>query len=245
MGTYISEQIPLLSNVAKATFAIKNGNTTIKSADDVLNYLLYTYEYWKTVAPIETAWAVYESMHHADFEKALAAWNSEYNPLHNYDGKEKTILLRSEGKTTVVDDGESHTAPDSVRNKVTTQATEGAQTETTTENEVTTYDSQTPRLDNKSTVTSAPTGGEETIYNLKTDTTTDNTNTRERTNTTITHDGKTYTAHDISINELEKGGNLGLTTSEQLILQEIEMRLKPLIKMYLDTFISEYAYCCE
>lgn len=242
---YISDQIPLLTTAQKNTFALKKGTTVIKSADDVLNYFLCTFEYWKTPSPIETAWAVYESMHHSDFEKALDAWLAEYDPLHNYDGKEKTILLKSEGKTTIIDDGESHTAPDSTRNKVTTQATEGAQTETTTENEVTTYDSQTPRLDNKSTVTSAPTGGEETIYNLKTDTETDNTNTRERTNTTITHDGKTYTAHDITINELEKGGNLGLTTSEQLIIQEVEMRLKPLIKMYLDAFIKEYAYCYE
>ena len=242
---YISDQIPLLTTAQKNTFTLKKGTTVIKSADDVLNYFLCTFEYWKTPSPIATAWAVYESMHHSDFEKALDAWLADYNPLHNYDGKEKTILLKSEGKTTITDDGESHTSPDSTRNKVTTQATEGAQTETTTENEVTTYDSQTPRLDNKSTVTSAPTGGEETIYNLKTDTETDNTNTRERTNTTITHDGKTYTAHDITINELDKGGNLGLTTSEQLIIQEVEMRLKPLIKMYLDTFIREYAYCCE
>lgn len=243
--SYISDQIPLLTTAQRNTFALKKGVVVIKSADDVLNYFLCTFEYWKTPAPIATAWAVYESMHHSDFEKALDAWLAEYDPLHNYDGKEKTILLKSEGKTTIIDDGESHTAPDSTRNKVTTQATEGAQTETTTENEVTTYDSQTPRLDNKSTVTSAPTGGEETIYNLKTDTETDNTNTRERTNTTITHDGKTYTAHDITINELEKGGNLGLTTSEQLIIQEVEMRLKPLIKMYLDAFIKEYAYCYE
>ena len=242
---YISDQIPLLTTAQKNTFALKKGATVIKSADDVLNYFLCTFEYWKTPSPIETAWAVYESMHHSDFEKALDAWLAEYDPLHNYDGKEKTILLKSEGKTTITDDGESHTAPDSTRNKVTTQATEGAQTETTTENEVTTYDSQTPRLDNKSTVTSAPTGGEETIYNLKTDTETDNTNTRERTNTTVTHDGKTYTAHDIEINELEKGGNLGVTTSQQMIQSEVEMRLKPLIKMYLDTFIKEYAYCCE
>lgn len=242
---YISDQIPLLTTAQRNTFALKKGATVIKSADDVLNYFLCTFEYWKTPSPIETAWAVYESMHHSDFEKALDAWLADYDPLHNYDGKEKTILLKSEGKTTITDDGESHTAPDSTRNKVTTQATEGAQTETTTENEVTTYDSQTPRLDNKSTVTSAPTGGEETIYNLKTDTETDNTNTRERTNTTITHDGKTYTAHDIEINELEKGGNLGVTTSQQMIQSEVEMRLKPLIKMYLDAFIKEYAYCCE
>ena len=226
---YISEQIPLLTTEQKNTFALKNGNTTIKSADDVLNYFLYTYEYWKTPSPIETAWSVFESMHHTDFEKAYAAWVAEYNPLHNYDGTEKVIDVRKEGKTTVTN------SPDAEQNTITTAATADAQT--VTENDVTTYDSQTPRLDNKSTVT--PTGGTITTYDYKT------TAENERTDTSITIDGETISGHDISYHKLEKGGNLGLTTSEQLILQEISLRLEPLIKMYLDTFIKEYAYCVE
>ena len=226
---YISEQIPLLTTAQKNTFALTVDNTTIKSADDVLNYFLYTYEYWKTPTPIETAWAVYQSMHHADFEKAYEAWTADYNPLHNYDGTEKVIDVRKEGKTTVTN------SPDSTHNSVTTEATEDAQT--VTENDVTTYDSQTPRLDNKSTVT--PSGGTVTTYDYKT------TAENERTDTSITVDGETISGHDISYHKLEKGGNLGLTTSEQLILQEISLRLEPLIKMYLDTFIKEYAYCVE
>ena len=229
MVTYISEQIPLLDNTAKATFALKNGNTTIKSADDVLNYFQYTYEYWKTSAPIETAWAVYESIHHSDFEKALDAWLADYNPLHNYDGTETTVDIRKEGTTITT------TAPDAQHNSVTTAALENTYSET--ENDVTTYDSQTPRLDNKSTVTEH--GGNVTTYDLT------NTATTTRTDTSITLDGETLTGSDVNIHKMTKGGNLGVTTSQQMITSEIEMRLKPLVKMYLDAFIKEYAYCVE
>lgn len=226
---YISDQIPLLTTAQRNTFALKNGVTTIKSADDVLNYFLYTYEYWRTPSPIETAWAVYESMHHSDFEKALNAWLADYDPLHNYDGTETTIDIRKEGTTTTT------TAPDAQHNSVTTAALENTYSET--ENDVTTYDSQTPRLDNKSTVTEH--GGNVTTYDLT------NTATTTRTDTSITYDGETLTGSDVNIHKLEKGGNLGVTTSQQMITSEIEMRLKPLIKMYLDAFIKEYAYCVE
>ena len=61
----------------------------------------------------------------------------------------------------------------------------------------------------------------------------------------MTVDGETVSGHDISYHKLTKGGNLGVTTSQQMIENEIEMRLRPLLKMYLDTFVKEYAYCCE
>lgn len=229
MSKYISEQIPLLTESQRATFELKKNNTTLKSANDVLNYLSATYEYWKTGGALADVWAVYESMHHDDFIKALDAWTSDYDPLHNYDGTEISFDVKKEGKTTLTN------TPDSQRNKVTTRATVDAKT--VVENDVTSYDSTTPRLDNKSTET--PTGGTETIYDYK------NTSDSERGETSMTIDGETIAGNDISYHKLTKGGNLGLTTSEQLIQQEVEMRLKPLIKMYLDTFIKEYAYCCE
>lgn len=226
---YISEQIPLLTTAQKNTFALTVNNVTVKSADDVLNYILYTYEYWKTPTPIETAWSVFQSMHHADFEKAFDAWTADYNPLHNYDGTEITLDVRKEGKTTITN------TPDADHNTVITEATEDAQT--VTENDVTTYDSQTPRLDNKSTVT--PTGGTVTTYDYKTKA------ENERTDASMTIDGETVSGHDINYHKLTKGGNLGVTTSQQMIESEVQMRLEPLIKMYLDTFIKEYAYCVE
>lgn len=251
---YLSDQIALLTTAQRNTFALKKGQTTVKSADDVLNYILYTYEYYKSPSPIETAWAVYESMHHSDFEKALDAWLADYNPLHNYDGDETNITLHSIGKETHSNEKEYDytvtNSPDANQNTITTRATNDAETTTTTENDVTTFDNTTPRLDTKSTVTESPTGGTVTEYNYKTSTNTkstkdDETITTEHDTTTLTVDGTTYTAHDVTATKLSKGGNLGVTTSQQMIESEISMRLQPLIKMYIDTFVREYAYCVE
>ena len=229
MGTYISEQIALMSTETKAFFAIMKNNQTLKSGADVLDYISCTYEYWKTSQPIDDLWTVYQTMHHDDFIKAYDAWVADYNPLHNYDGEEIALDIKNEGTTTLTN------APDSTHNKITNQATANAKT--VTSNEVTTYDDLTPRLDNKSTET--PTGGTETIYDYK------NTSETARATTTMTVDGETVSGHDISYHKLTKGGNLGVTTSQQMIQSEINMRLQPLIKMYIDNFIKEYAYCCE
>ena len=229
MGMYISEQIALMSTATKAFFAIMKNNQTLKSGADVLDYMNYTYEYWKTSQPLDVLWTVYQSMHHDDFIKAFDAWTADYDPLHNYDGTEISVDVKKEGTTTLTN------TPDSTRNKVTTRAT--ADAKTVVENDVTTYDSTTPRLDNKSTET--PTGGTETIYDYK------NTSDSSRGETSMTVDGETISGNDISYHKLTKGGNLGVTTSQQMIQSEIDMRFNPLIKMYIDTFIREYAYCCE
>ena len=229
MSKYISDQIPLLTNIERALFEIKKNNTTIKSADDVLDYMAVTYEYWKTSYDLVDAWTVYVAMHYDDFIKALDAWLADYDTLHNYDGTEISLDVKKEGNTTLTN------TPDSTRNKVTTRATVDAKT--VVENDVTSYDSTTPRLDNKSTET--PTGGTETIYDYK------NTSDSTRGETSMSIDGDTITGNDISYHKLTKGGNLGVTTSQQMIQSEIDMRLQPLIKMYIDTFIREYAYCCE
>lgn len=229
MGMYISEQIALMSTATKAFFAIMKNNQTLKSGVEVLDYIDSTYEYWKTSKPLDELWTVYQSMHHDDFIKAFDAWSADYDPLHNYDGTEISVDVKKEGTTTLTN------TPDSTRNKVTTRAT--ADAKTVVENDVTTYDSTAPRLDNKSTET--PTGGTETIYDYK------NTSDSSRGETSMSIDGETITGNDISYHKLTKGGNLGVTTSQQMIQSEIDMRFQPIIKMYIDTFIREYAYYCE
>lgn len=229
MGTYITDQISTMSAIDKSMFSIVKGTTVLMSGLETLDYIQYTYEYWKTGAPIVDLWVNYLNYSHDDFIKAWDAWTAQYDPLHNYDGEETVLDVKNEGTTTMTN------TPDSTRNKITTRATTDAKT--VTENEVTTYDSTTPRLDNKSTET--PTGGTETTYDYKT------TAENSRGTTTMTVDGETVSGHDISYHKLKKGGNLGVTTSQQMIESEVNLRLRPLLKQYIDTFIHEYAYCCE
>lgn len=242
---------------------VKNGNTVLIPFDVVRGYLQFNFgDFYCN--DLHTKFIYHNMMCAADLAKALNAWNATYDPLHNYDGKETVINLKSKGneKTT-----ESNTktnnltntqtnnltdtttlTPDSTDNYTTSTATDG----TKTTEYSSTYDNETL----KKTGESVPTGGTKTEYHLKTTNQTTKTGTQTTTDTgtvgdsgnneteykttSITKDGKTYTAHEIEINELEKGGNLGVTTSQQMIQSEVDMRLNPLTMQYLNKFAMMY-----
>ena len=82
----------------------------------------------------------------------------------------------------------------------------------------------------------------------------DDTNFRNDTQTennfadVITEYSNTQTdENNIASNEIhktknEKAGNLGVTTSQQMLQSEIDIRLKNYVKMFVKTFINEIAY---
>lgn len=197
-----------------------NDNNVILTASLLLSYLYNTYGNYKTNAPLANLWFMYDSTHHADFLKAWAAWNAEYNPLENYNGIETNVRQYMDGETTQT---VSH-------GKTTTNTIKGNGMRS--ETQVTTFDSETPRDD---TVT-INTGSTETADSGTTTTTTD------QSVKSLTVGGESYTADKIEAETNARHGNLGVTTSQQMITSERDMRLNPLITMYLDTFISDYAY---
>lgn len=302
----VSEQL-----LKSQDFDVKNGNTILIPNNLVKAYLSYNYGAFYC-NDLYGKFIYHNLMCAADLEKALAAWNATYDPLHNYDGSETVINLKSKGneKTTEsntktnnltsqttnnLSDTITHNTtdtltnattdtntfnttetktltPDSIDNYTTSTATDG----TKTTEYSTSYDTENL----KKTSESVPTGGTKTEYHLKTtdetrktgtetlgktgtETTTKTgteTNTKTGTQTTtdtgtvgdngnneteykttsITKDGVTYTAHEIEINELEKGGNLGVTTSQQMIQSEVDMRLNPVTMQYLNKFAMMY-----
>lgn len=230
-------------------WSVKNGNITLISSDIVKHYFIYNFGAF-FCRDLYNKFVWYNVTCAPDFAKALNAWNATYNPLHNYDGKETTVKLNSHGVETVSNEKtrtdnltqSTDNTPDSTRNTVTNETTDGTKT--------TTYSSTYDNENLKKTGETVPNGGNVTTYNLKTNTTTENTGTqstedettRSYLNATITHNGKTYSAHDVEINEIEKGGNLGVTTSQQMIQSEVEMRLNPIITQYLNRFASQYFF---
>lgn len=62
---------------------------------------------------------------------------------------------------------------------------------------------------------------------------------------TLTVGSNTYTADYVEAETKNRHGNLGVTSTQNMITQEVEMRLNPLIVQYLDNFIAEYAYYIE
>lgn len=163
----------------------------------------------------------YNTMHADDLAKALTAWNAEYNPIENYNGKETRINLENNGADT------TERTTDPLHNTVTTAAIDGTKTETYT----TTDTSTTARLEGYETSD----GGTVSTDDLHTKTET------TRDTTTLDVDGTTYTAHDVRGEIFTRAGNMGTTTTQQMINEEITMRMNSPIKNYLDTFIYQYA----
>lgn len=168
---------------------------------------------------------LYNSMQAADLARALEAYNADYNPLENYNGVIERIVTDDHGDEvrTHKTGGEGGT-----HNKVTSAALSN----TGTEHQVSTDDSPSYRNETKD----IQTGGTETTDDLHTeDKTTHNTTTR-----TVGDD--TVTADTIHTEREAKHGNLGVTTSQQMINSETELRLNPVTKQYLDRFIYQYAH---
>ena len=163
----------------------------------------------------------YNEVHADDLKRALDAWNATYNPLDNYNGKEVRVNIDNVGTETTIREN------DPLHNTVTSTAVDGTYTETKTTTDTSdSYRGQTKDEQH---------GGTVTTDDVKT------TNTKSRENTTLSIDGDSYTAHDVRGEIYTRAGNLGVTTSQQMITSECEMRLNPVIKNYLDRFIYMYA----
>ncbi|MBO5932208.1 MAG: hypothetical protein J6Q19_00585 [Bacteroidaceae bacterium] len=219
----INEQIAEYDSSIKETFDIKDGNTLIVAADNVLDYMRFTYDGYKTQYPLYRLWSTYYILHHPDFVKAYRAWETNYKPLQNYDSEETFVHLISDGSNT-----ETVT-----HGKVNTVSAGSGTNAPTTSNYITTDDSVTPRLETQSTQSGTTTDTESGS------TTTSYTHTAA---TAAAIDGTSYTADKIESEKRTKSGNIGVTTSQQMLQAEIDLRLNPLVMQFIDMFMNEYTY---
>lgn len=216
------EQIETIfsGGIPPVIFSLYYDGGVVMSGSDVLYYLEYMYGDYKTAYDLTAVWSNYKAVHEPDFMRAYAAWSAQYDPLENYNGTETNVRQYMDGITTQT---VSH-------GKTTTNTIKGNGMKT--ETQVTTFDSETPRDD---TIT-INTGSTETADSGTTTTTTD------QSVKSLTVDGESYTADKIEAETKNRHGNLGVTTSQQMITSEIDMRMNPLVKLFLDTFVSEYCW---
>ena len=205
-------------------WAVISGGDTLISNTVARDYMLYNYGNFLCFQ-LYNKFTLYNLMQAADLKKALTAWNAEYNPIDNYNKTEITTDITNHGAETKTREtgGESGT-----HNTITTAAQTGTGTQTYT----TTYDSTTPRLETEE----KQTGGNIQTDDLYTK------NTTTHGTTTMTIDSTTYTGDEIYHHENTTSGNIGVTTNQQMIMSECDMRLNPVIKQYLDRFIYQYAF---
>lgn len=215
----INDQIATYSANEKRLFVITdNENNVIMSGNEVLDYMSEMYGCYKTRSWLHSLWTVYKSTHYADFLRAWDAWNANYNPLENYNGDETNVYLTNDGaETETTTHGKSTTT---TANNVTNTAYS------------TTYDSDVEKETDKNVQSGSTTAADSGTTSV----------TRDRNTKNLTVGNTTYTADNVHAEIKNRHGNLGITTSQQMITSEIDMRMKPLIQMFIDVFISDYAY---
>lgn len=150
------------------------------------------------------------------FEKWVKALAIEYDPLNNYDRYEE---YEDTGKETRADSGSSSS------NSSTNSSTSGSTTSGgTTQHDISAYDSATMREDTKDT--SSASGTDST-----TGSTTGNTSASESSNgttdTSLKHKAHLY-------------GNIGVTTSQQMLEAELQVARFNLVDQITDCFMNEF-----
>lgn len=237
------------------------------------DYTLSTYVYNQgSISPSSdfiTTLTRYWDTRKAEYEKIKNAIIAEYNPINNYSMVEKhtgtdTTESKNSGTDTTTD---THTGTDiltkigSIENEkgttqtntagITAKATNAA-VEITSVNQVSAYDSNDFANHDKN-ITSTPetiqtvaNSGADTIEHSGKDTTTNNLtdtttyNTTQESSIKHGHNIDNTTTYDTLLTRM---GNIGVTTSQQMIESEYILRLKhSLIELFLTEFIRNYCF---
>lgn len=175
------------------------------------------------------------------WSKALAI---EYNPLENYDRKEDWTDAGTKGRTANTDTTSSSNGTTSIINKGN-QADTSANTNTTAtsgnsdnEHKVSAYDASTYQPEstdiNKNNETSASTG------TGRNDRTTDNTSSAINGNNAQSHDTSTENEHNAAVHSGRTHGNIGVTTSQQMLEAELKVAKFNLYDEAADLFLQEF-----
>lgn len=135
----------------------------------------------------------------------------KYNPIENYAMSDEFSEVTKEGKRI-------------------SESTQQGSLEVTTQNEVTSFENTSFRNDTKSTTTTAPTND----YKLKSEMTNEE--------KTVTFDGENF---DSGVNarhtKTKRTGNIGVTTSQQMLESERKLAYIDIIKIFFDD-ISKFIF---
>lgn len=214
MNKTISEEIQELTTVQKQNFEIKKGTETLISSSTVLTFFDIKFGEFTMPKTLYNSWVLYKTTTITDLIRAYDAFYAEYNPIDNYDGVEEVTHLEKHGNVSKTSGGSS--------------------TEKSTANNINTINSVAPfdSSDMANNDKSVNSGSSETAISN------DNSETTEYNDTTLGTD----TAHDITKDTIRKHGNIGVTMTQQMIKEEIELRFKPVLIEYLTRFVYEYGY---
>ena len=168
---------------------------------------------------MRTAIGTWSIKHYRTFEKWIAALNLEYNPLENYDRIEDWTDTGKENSKVKFTD-ETSTETDS------TTTSEGYSNQNgNTENLVSAYDSSTYQESEKHVIDTDENHSDEVTSNTK-----------------LTNDTEQNTEGDKGTEDKHTGrihGNIGVTTSQQMLQSELDIARFNLIQQITDLFGTE------
>lgn len=207
----------------KIQWTLYDGDIIIYSSVQILKYL-NKYLNFFCFENLNESWDYYKNVKWLDYLKVYKAWQMQYNPLHNYDRNELEYLTKDEGKTTVTN------TPN--------------QTDTTTMPAVTTSDNYTTTYDDvsKSRLTDYTVNKIGDNVNYTTTTTSEGQNVSETIHekeSKMLNDliKETITGDRIDVRHNVTQGNIGVTTSQKMLLSEYDLRKQNLLALFLDDFV--------
>lgn len=180
----------------------------------------------------KSAIGLWSNKHYRTFEKWINALNIDYNPLENYDRMEEWSDTGSRINTGTVSDSGS-------RKNTGTQSTETIGNDnftgsgnSTSSDEISAYNSNSFQNDKKNTTNSSNSSETNTTTNsTRTDNLSEsNSNTRTDNLSEKTNSDRKGRAH----------GNIGVTTSQQMLQSELDIAKWNIYEQITDLFLSEF-----
>lgn len=213
-----------------------DGQTTYFQSADVYIalYRYVTYDYCcrleQNVLDFRDCWNSYLRTRAHDIDMMWSALHSSYDPISNYDMHEQSADGKSAGKqsVTVTPQGKTTVTATVTGSETVTLGRQGADSSDYEpyDQTTTTSDSGNPR---KTTT--------DTTYQTGTKSTTDTEFTNDQS---ATADGQTVTGNEVNAHVLTRKGNIGVTTSQQMIESELQLRRFQLLSDIVRQFATEY-----
>ena len=187
-----------------------------------------------SLSGLNNLFRIYNEHNSFNLYKQIKAINLEYEPLENYRGFEKSSDTYGSKNSTITNSGnDSIQMQNQSSGTDTIQNNYGEQLENS-KNKIVPYNQSNSELSNES-------DNHKNGY-IDNNTTTYGKKDVQTTTNTHGHIINTEDSEHTVIHELEKYGNLGVTTSQQMLESELELRKRNIYNEYLDRFIHEYCF---
>lgn len=206
------------------------------------------YPYYQVPAKIKSLTTSWFSRKLDGFTRMYNALMQDYNPLENYDRQEKGFESPDITKVdtpNITRERNSETSGETHNNGLTDMAASGNDTVSgnesgTAEHKVSAFDASTYQPDNTD-ITSRQSSGHTDRTSQQQTTTSDNATSKGTGKDVETETGnRTNTTKGRTDHELRVHGNIGVTTSQDMLLQELDLRLYDLYETIGDLWIDDF-----